>query len=78
VSNESLTGKAFALHSKAKKSPKVLDTNRRKIIVDKICKMLYYNFSKPDVSFLNAILFIKSQRFPFSLMLPCMSFDILL
>ena len=31
MSNESLTGKAFALHSKAKKSPKVLDTNRRKI-----------------------------------------------
>jgi mRNA-degrading endonuclease RelE of RelBE toxin-antitoxin system len=39
VSNESLTGKAFALHSKAKKSPKKLDTNSQEIILDKI----YFN-----------------------------------
>ena len=35
VSNESLTGKAFALHSKAKKSPKVLDNTSGELKVDR-------------------------------------------
>ena len=40
VSNESLTGKVFALHSRVKKSPKVLDTNALIKVVDN-----YYLFS---------------------------------
>jgi hypothetical protein len=40
VSNESLTGKAFALHSKAKKSPKVLDTNDSKKTLDNVVNIL--------------------------------------